>query len=298
MSFANIPNRQLDMPSATMVTGHASTHPLILSARQTPSAEEVDEQRGGLPHYSPSLSDAAPQYNRELHERPIHTYYLRAPDKKTLISVPYGPSSSDSYKVVSRSLLPFSKKPETEVWRTIQAGAAKDDEYVADVWFDSDGPMPWRPRARLLRRDPATGDQTCHMEARNFSDWTFTVNDIKYIWLLEARPFSLVLRACDAKDTIARFNFSTLGLVATGGATVGDLSIYEDGMSRDRAGVDVILCSLVTAMLQFKKMGRHYKNEPGEIPTRELTAEERMPLHRTPIAPFWTRRKGDVQVDY
>lgn len=298
MWATTVPRQQLDERPATMVAGHASIHPAMPWAPQTSPVEATDGQRERPPNYSSSLPDAAPQYSRELHERPIHTCYLRAPNKKSFVVVPYGPSSIQAHKIVSRGSLPFSKKPEIEVWRTIRADAAKVDEYVAGIWFDNDGPLPWCPRAHFVRRDSTNGDQTYRMEARNFSDWTISVNNVRYIWVLEAKPFSLVLRACGTKDTIARFNFSALGLVATGGAEAGDLSIWEAGLSQDGAGMDIILCSLVTAISQFKKMGRHYKNEPGTVPARELTAEERLPLHRTSIAPFWTRRKGDVQVDY
>ena len=281
-----------------MLTGHPSTHPAVLLREQASRSETTSAQREDLPNYSPSSTDPAPQYNRELHERPLHTYYIRAPDRKNFIVVPYGPSSSGSYKVTWRSSLPFSKKPETEVWRSMRASAPTEDEYVAGIWFDTDGPLPWCPRARFVRRDATEGDQTYRMEARNFSDWSVSVDGTLYTWILEAKPFSLVLRANGTLDTVARFNFSAQGLAARGGAEVGDLAIYEDVLSRDKAGVDFILCSLVTAIMQSKKMGRLYKNEPGAIAEREHTLEERVPIHRTSVASFWTRRDGDVQVDF
>ena len=281
-----------------MLTGRLSTHPAVLLQRRASPFQATNAQREDLPDYSPSSTDPAPEYNRELHERPAYTYYLRVPDKKSLIVVPYGPSSSDSYKITWRSSRLFSKKAEAEVWRTCRASAPTEDEYVAGIWFDTDGPLPWCPRARFVRRDATEGDQTYRMEARNFSDWSVSADGTLYTWILEAKPFSLVLRVDGRLDTVARFNFSVRGLTATGGAEAGDLSIYEDALSRDKAGVDVILCSLVTAIMQSKKMGRLYKNEAGAIPEREYTCEERVPIHRTSVAPFWTRRNGNGQVDF
>ncbi|KAF1971568.1 hypothetical protein BU23DRAFT_555749 [Bimuria novae-zelandiae CBS 107.79] len=264
-----VPHRQLDEPSGDMVTDQAS--PLV-----TP-----DAQREVLPAYEASPSEAAPSYNREVHATPIHTYYLRAPDRKNLMVVPYGPSASGSYKITSRSSLPFSKKPEMEVFRTTRASAPKDDEHVAGMWFDTYGPFPWCPRARFIHHD-----ETYRLEAQNFSDWTISVNGTSYTWLLEAKPFSLVLRANDAQDTIARFNFSAYGLVATGGQEAGNLTIYQDELSQDRAGVELILCSLIIALLHFKKTGRHYMNEPRAMQERGRLPEERVPLHRTGVTPF------------
>ncbi|KAJ4358118.1 uncharacterized protein N0V89_002697 [Didymosphaeria variabile] len=279
MSANTILHRQLDEPS---------THSAVLSQQHAPSYDA--SQRDELPDYE----EPAPSYGRETYEAPVHTYYLRAPDKKSLMVVPYGPSSSGSFKITSRSCRPFSKKPEMEVWRTVRASLpATDDEYVAGIWFDTDGPLPWCPRARFVRQDPTEGNRMFKMEARNFSDWTVSVDGTLYTWLLEAKPFSLVLRQNGRQDTVARFNFSIHGLVATGGAEVGDLTIYQDRLSQDRAGVDVILCGLVTALLQFKKMGRHYKNEPGAVPERAASLpEERVPLHRTAVGQFWSYQQG------
>ncbi|KAJ4292604.1 hypothetical protein N0V90_009267 [Kalmusia sp. IMI 367209] len=249
---------------------------------QAPEYILTDAQTEELPGYEP-----APEYNRELYEAPLYTYHLRQLDKKCLMIVPYGPSTSDSYKITSRGSRLFSKKPEMDVHRTIRAQA--DDEYVAGIWFDVDGPLPWCPRARFVRYDFAQDGQTYRMESRNFSDWSISVDGIIYTWILEAKPFTLTLRADGSQDTIARFHFSIYGLSATRGAESGDLTIYRNRLSADRAGVENILCSLVTASEQFKKMGRLYKNEPGAMPERAPSSpEERVPLHRTAIAPFWS----------
>lgn len=309
-----VPPRQLDEPSAESLAGRPSTHPAVLAARRAPY-----DDSGDLPDYDTAAeAEAAPGYNRELHEAPLYKYYLRAPDRKNLVAVPYGTSASSSYKMTARSRGLFSKKAEMEVWRTgasapgptrtlpsASTGAPAADEYVAGIWFDDDSTIPWCPRARFVHRggrdDP--GERTYRMEARNFSDWTVSVDAVRYTWLLEAKPFSLVLRASPTQETVARFDFSAYGLVATGGQEVGELAIYRHGLSSSRDGVDVILCSLVTATLQFKKMGRHYKNE-GEVGAgseRVRAAAERVPLHRTGVAPFWTQiRTGgnDGQVDF
>ncbi|OAG01228.1 uncharacterized protein CC84DRAFT_1101515 [Paraphaeosphaeria sporulosa] len=267
-----------------MLAGRPSTLGAALLEDDAPPYDATGAQREDLPQYEPP----APSHNREAHEVPLHTYYLRAPDRKNLVAVPYGLSAPGSFKFTSRGSRLFSKKPEMDVWRSVRASAPTEDEYVAGIWFDTDGPLPWCPRARFVRQDPTAGNQTYKMEARNFSDWTISVDGTLYSWILEAKPFSLVLRQDGRQDAVARFNFSACGLVATGGAEVGDLTLYRDGLSQDKAGVDVILCGLVTALLQFKKMGRHYKNEPDAIAQRAMLPEERVPLHRSGVAQFWS----------
>ncbi|KAF9729134.1 hypothetical protein PMIN06_000040 [Paraphaeosphaeria minitans] len=287
MSAHPAPNRQLDQPAGEMLAGRPSTLPATLLDGQAPPYDATEAQIEELPEYEPP----APSYEREDHEVPLHTYYLRAPDRKNLMAVPYGPSAPGSFKFTSRSSRPFSKKPEMKVWRSRRASAPTEDEYVAGIWFDTDGPLPWCPRARFVRQDATQGNQTYKMEARNFSDWTLSVDGTLYSWILEAKPFSLVLRPWGRQDAVARFNFSVCGLVATGGAEVGDLTIYRAGLSRDTAGEDVILCGLVTALLQFKKMGRHYKNEPCAVEQRVMLPEERVPLHRSGVGQFWSHQQ-------
>lgn len=283
--FANtVPQRQPGQRSGEMLAEPPGAPAAALWEGQAPPFDANRAQREELPEYEPP----APSYSREMHEVPLHTFYLRAPDRKSLIVVPYGPSSSSSFKMTSRSFRLFSKKAEMDVWRSGCARAPTEDEYVAGIWFDTDGPIPWCPRARFVRHDPNEGNQTYKMEARNFSDWMISVHGRLYCWVLEARPFSLVLRQDGRQDGVARFNFSKHGLVATGGAEVGDLTIYRERLSQDRAGVETIVCGLVTALVQFKKMGRHYKNEPGAMPQRRALPEERVPLHRTGAAQFWS----------
>lgn len=287
--FANtLPNRQLDQPSGEVLAGRPSTLPDVHTESHTSSNDVTELQGEELPSYEAP----APSYNRELHEAPLHTYYLRAPDKKNLMVVPYGPSSSASYKITSRSSRPFSKKPEMEMWRSIRASLPSEDEYVAGMWFDTDGPLPWCPRARFIHHDPTKGNQMFKMESRNFSDWTMSVDGTLYAWTLEAKPFSLVLRQNERQDLIARFNFSIHGLTATGGEEAGDLTIYQDRLSQGESGVDVLLCSMITALLQYKKMGRHYKNEPDAISDRIRSSEERVPHHRNAIPQFWGYQQG------
>jgi len=279
---------QLNEPSYEMLTGQPGAHPAVLLGSELPSNDAMESREEVLPGYEPP----APSYNREIHEAPLHTYYLRAIEKKSIMVVPYGPSASGSFKVTSRNSRPFSKKPEMEVWRSIRASVPTEDEYVAGIWFDTDGPLPWCPRARFIRHDPTEGNQTFKMESRNFSDWTISVDGTLYTWILEAEPFSLVLRQHERQDAVARFNFSIRGLTATGGEEAGGLTIYQDRLSQDKAGVDVILCSLVTAILQFKKMGRHYKNEPDAISERARSSEERVPHHRSAVPQFWSYQQG------
>lgn len=283
--FANpVPHHQFDQPSGDMLAGRPNTLPAGPLDGQAPPYDAMEAQNEELPEYDPP----APMYNGATPDVPLYTYYLRAPDRKNLMAVPYGASSSDSFKMTSRSSRPFSKKPKMDIWRSTRASAPTEDEYVAGIWFDTDGPIPWCPRAHFIRQDATEGGQIYRMEARNFCDWTISVDGAVYSWVLEAKPFSMVLRQNGRQETAARFNFSVYGLMATGGAEVGDLTIYRDELWQAQEGVDVILCSLVTALLQSKKMGRYYKNEPSALQQRVMSPEERVPLHRSAVGQFWS----------
>lgn len=235
-------------------------------------AADEDEE---LPDYSPAPagdSEAAPAYTTVI-PTPLHTYHLRQMDRKLQLFVPYGPSAAASYKVTFRSARLFSKKAEIDIWRTTsytQAGTStKEEEHVAGVWFDNDGPLPWRPRAHFVQNNDGSGSSvtvssTYALESQNFTDWSFEVDGRAYAWLLEGHSSSyLALRdmSDDGEMMLARFNFSCRGTTAMGGAEAGDLSIYRHGLGLSESGVDKMVCGLVVALAHFKKMGRHYKND-------------------------------------
>ncbi|KAF2112147.1 hypothetical protein BDV96DRAFT_581241 [Lophiotrema nucula] len=216
-----------------------------------------------LPHYdSPDYEPmTAPQYDEAEAQLPLHCYHLRQIDRKQQIFVPFGPSANASYKMANQGTFRlFSKKPEIQLIRTATEGGVEDP--VASINLDKDGPLPWRPRANFSHF--GSNSTTVHtMESRNFSDWTIDIAGTPYIWVLGGRPISLSLRTQNSDFVIARFTYSSQGTLATGGAEVGELSIYRDQLSVDRDGIEKIMCGVLVAVLHFKKMGRHYWNDPG-----------------------------------
>lgn len=243
-----------------------------------PDEVPFDEE---LPDYEPAT---APEYDREDFETPLHTYHLRQLDRKLQLFVPYGPSASAPYKITTRSARFFSKKPEIDVWRACDGGVG--EENVAGIWFDTDGPLPWRPRAHFNHKG-LQGSSTNAMESKNFSDWTVTMEGTTYVWSLEARPYSLLLSEKGASQMTARFNFSARGTMAIGGAEAGDLTVYRDRLSANREGVEKIVCGLVVAIAHFRKMGRHYWNE-ADAPIRATSLTRELLPHRASITTYST----------
>lgn len=250
----------------------------------SPSLDPLDFETAPdeeLPDYEPAT---APEYDRELFEVPLHTYHLRQIDRKLQMLVPYGPSASLSYKISARGVRLFSKKPEIEVWRTCPG--IRTEESVAGIWFDVNGPLPWRPRAHFIFT--GTEGVCTGMESRNFSDWTMTIAGVPYVWILEARPFSMVFHERSRTDVIARFTFSDRGTMASGGAEAGTLAVYQHPFSMERGGVENLVCGLVVALAHFRKMGRHYWNASYSATRATSLTREHDPLHRSSITTYST----------
>jgi len=219
--------------------------------------EGEDEE---LPHYSEP--NTAPVYEDGEFEQPLVIYHLRSLNRKLQILVPFGPSSTLSYKIVSSPTFRlFSKKPDFKLRRLVQE--ENSEKTVASIHFDDDAPLPWRPRAYFSHVD-TQGTETHRLEAKNFSDWIITLSDVSYIWRLEDRPMapiSLVFGEMGSTIVIARFTYSGRGTMATNGAEVGELVIYRDSLSMDRRGIEMMVCGLLVAIAHFKRMGRHYGND-------------------------------------
>jgi hypothetical protein len=231
-----------------------------------------------LPDYEPD-SFPAPDYFISHYETPLLTYHLRQSDRKTQIFVPYGPSASSSYKIKSNTFRMFSKKPEMEVIHV--QSVERTEKSVASIYFDNDGPLPWRPRARIVH-----GRSTHALESRNFNDWTTSINSVTYAWALEARPVSLVLREQNIDVVIARFTYSGCGVMAMRGAEVGELTIYRDGLSSDSEGVEKIIAGLMVSIVHFKRMGRNYKND--EVVRVDSVSGARVPVYRSSVVGEWS----------
>lgn len=241
--------------------------------------DDYDEE---LPGYEAST---APAYEGETWDHPIVSYRLRQYDRKIQLLVGHGPSSSDSYRITSNSFRIFSKKPDMEVVYTSHAMRQRS---LATIAFDSDGPLPWRPRAHFDHVSEDGKRQRYPMESANFADWTFSIANRTFSWALNMRPVSLVLTEADASEVIARFTYSAVGMAAARGGEVGELSIYRDALTAEQEGVDKAVCGLMVALKHLKKMGRHYSNEPTTDSRRDSaatrgtgTTQETGPLHRT-----------------
>ncbi|KAF2789146.1 hypothetical protein K505DRAFT_328447 [Melanomma pulvis-pyrius CBS 109.77] len=208
-----------------------------------------------LPDYE---AQTAPDYDTAHYETPLFTYHLRQANRRVQIFVPYGPSVSCSYKIVSHSFRLFSKRPEMEVVYVPQVEMA--EKSVASIWFDNNGPLPWRPRAHVSHAN-AHGNMTYAMESKNFNDWTIVIGGITYIWTFEGNPVSLVLRENNATMAIARFTYSGCGTAAMNGAEVGELTVYRDGLSDGTDGIEKIISGLMVSIVHFKRMGRQYCND-------------------------------------
>ncbi|ORY14204.1 hypothetical protein BCR34DRAFT_560916 [Clohesyomyces aquaticus] len=244
--------------------------------------DAVDEE---LPDYAPV---DLPVYTGEDFSIPILHYHLRQVNRKTQILVPFGPgpAAATSYKIVNHAstFRLFSKKPDIELIRVSRDRSDRErdqnsetrtrerEESVAIMRFNSDGPLPWRPRASFTVVHPGTHPQnhnhtpslaavhTYLGESRNFTDWEFLIQNITYAWRLEAKPVSLSLSEKNSNIVIARFTYSACGMLARDGAEVGDLVVYRDGLTMDREGVEMAVCGLLVAVGQFRRMGKYWKN--------------------------------------
>ncbi|CAI6339657.1 unnamed protein product [Periconia digitata] len=212
-----------------------------------------------LPDYEPAT---APEYTIGDTHIPLHTYYLRQTDRRHQLFVPYGPSASSSFRVASRSARLFSKKADTDIWR-IKPGKTAE-EHMCSIWFDNNGPLPWCPRAHFSYKY-GLEFSTHAMESRNFSDWSIVLGGWNCMWMLEGYPqYRMVLRQRSSDEVIARFNFSAKGTAALGGAEAGDLSIYRHVLTLGPGNMDgmveKMLCGLVVALANFRKMGKYHKS--------------------------------------
>jgi hypothetical protein len=131
----------------------------------------------------------------------------------------------------------------------------------ASISFDHDGPLPWCPRARFSCAEPEVPTVTVRMEAKNFSDWSFTMAGVAFVWKFDRKPTCLTLEEELEHAIIARFTYSKAGTMATNGAEVGKLELFRSGI-RWECDVEKILASVMVPITHFKRMGRQYWNAP------------------------------------
>ena len=232
-----------------------------------------------LPSYEAST---APAYDSGGYDDPMMIYHLQQYDRKIQIMVSHGLSSSTSYRITTNSFRLFGKKrPSMEVLYTSHEMRQR---VIANISFDNDGPLPWRPRAYFDHNSPDGLDTRYNMESANFADWTFSIGDRMFAWALDMVPVSLVLSEQHSSLVIARFTYSAEGTLAVRGAEVGDLAIYRDSLTVELGGVDKVVCALMVAVSHLKKMGRHYRNESARSERTDSLTRDISTLHRASLA--------------
>jgi hypothetical protein len=213
-----------------------------------------------LPAYEPAT---APCYEPAICSRVLYTYSLRCANRKLQQWVPYGPARIPLYNVKCYGAFRvFSSKPDM-VLSEVSHETALERE-IASVSFDRDGPLPWRPRARIVHPDSAAA---VGLESKNFSDWEFTTAGVVFVWKIESKPTSLALREASKGSVVARFTYSKNGTLATNGAEVGKLELYRNEILCE-GDVTKVMASVMVPITHFKGMGRQYWNPPQSEDTR------------------------------
>jgi hypothetical protein len=208
-----------------------------------------------LPHYEASTT---PAYETDAFDEPLVTYHLRQYDRKIQMLVAYGTSTASSYRITTNSFRLFSKKPEMEILYTSKEMRQRN---MATIEFDTDGPLPWCPRAHLEHSEEGGGKRAYAMESKNFADWTIVLGGRTYEWTVTIQPScGVVLREKDSTIIIARFTYSACGTQAARGAEVGDLAVFRNGLTMETHGMDKVVCSLMVMLTHLKRAGRCYSN--------------------------------------
>lgn len=232
-----------------------------------------------LPDYEAST---APAYDDGDHDGPYKTFHLRRYDRRIQMLVSYGLSASAAYRITTNTFRLFSKRPEMEVLYTGEGRMRT----LAAISFDNDGPLPWRPRAHFDHTSSDGVAERFDMESRNFADWALPVGDKVYEWRLSMCPISLELSERRSTMVIARFTYSDRGTLAVRGGEVGDLVVYRDSLTMQRDGVGKVVCSMMVALTQLQKLGRHYSNNDATRSRTNSLVREQPSAHRGSSAGF------------
>lgn len=235
-----------------------------------------------LPDYEAST---APPYDEGDHDRPFKIFHLRRYDRRIQMLVAYGPSASSAYRITTNTFRFFSKKPEMEVLYTGEGRMRTQ----AAMSFDDNGPFPWRPRAHIDYTDSDGLAERIDMESHNFADWTFTVGNKAYEWRLGMWPISLELTEKNSTLVIARFTYSDRGTLALRGGKIGNLVFYRDWLTVQRDGAGKVVCSMMVALTQLQKLGRHYHNDDTTRSRADSLVREQPSTHRGSSAAFVSR---------
>ncbi|KAJ4366267.1 hypothetical protein N0V83_007903 [Neocucurbitaria cava] len=235
-----------------------------------------------LPGYEAAT---APAYSSGLYHEPLMTYSLRQYDRRIQMLVAYGSATTSSYRITTNNFRMFSKKPEMEVLYTSPENRQRN---IASIAFNNNGAIPWRPRAHFDHTDSTGSTSTYNMESANFTDWTVGIRGVTYVWRVDMSPISIVLSELNSHIVIARFTYSACGTSAARGAEVGELTIFRDSLTSETDGIGKMVCSLMIALTQLKKMGRYYTNTVNELERSRSLRGEQLELRRTSTAAFST----------
>lgn len=236
-----------------------------------------------LPDYEAAGAATAPAYDSNGYDEPLLTYHLRQYDRRIQVFVPYGSLAKSSYRVTSNAFRFFSKKPDMEILYTSQDMRQRN---IAEIAFDSNGPLPWCPRAHFDHRASDGATIRHELEAKDFTNWTLTLGERKYGWQLSTVPCSLVFSEQGSDITTARFMYSAFGTSAVRGAEIGKLTVFRDALTVTAEGIDQIVCSLMVAITHLKRLGRHYSNADGELVRAVSLTRASYPMHRMSSAGF------------
>jgi hypothetical protein len=218
-----------------------------------------------LPDYHPHSPPVYERRDSSISFTPKLSYHLRQINKRTQILVPFGFTHAPHYRLVARSSPSlFSKKPAMSLRRVVCGSVeANEGDEVATLDFDDTKQLPWCPRARIAcGQGPER--TTYNMESRNFTDWKIATAEGAFYWRLDGRPISLAFVEGETGSVFARFTYSDRGTLADNGAEVGELVLYRDAFLEKGYDVEMIASSCVIAVTHFKKMGRHYRNDPSK----------------------------------
>lgn len=229
------------------------------------------------PEYEPA---DLPQYEHA----PVVSLRLMKTDRKLQFLHPLLSSNSTSYRIVHRSAPSmFSKQADMSLFA--QADAALPERCVARINFDNDGPLPWRPRAQVeSKADESEAFGTSILDARNFADWTFKVNNTTFKWSLDDTPVSLVLGYRGFTTPVARFTYSDAGTAAKKGCGVGILDITDDPNVPERLATPLIIGSCLLVVEHWRRMGRHWNNLEGSCTRQNSLATVRSNISASSMA--------------
>jgi hypothetical protein len=209
-----------------------------------------------------------------LNTTPVMTYHLRQQSRTNQILVPFGPSQpSLSFRIVTRAGMKLFSKKKSDICviRTTRSrtnsiasnssSGSDSDTAVEVAWinFENDGKLPWMPRARSTITDKNNHKKDLPMSARNFRDWTISIDDTNYIWFVLERPTCLELHKSDlsSHNPVARFTHTRLGSRASGGAEVGTLDIFKWFELPDGPDLTTVVGTCALVMEHFRRMGKH-----------------------------------------